>query len=476
MNKTWEQENDQLVEDLFKEMFHFVSIAPGAKDDRGFTLELFITGECDQRCEYCYLIKNGHKLYPHALRDHDTILKNMDLLFDYLNQEKLYPSHIDIFTGEIWCSDFGALVLERLLNYIKTLKVPPHQIMIPSNFSFILNEKYLKIIEYYIKAFNFYDVNLAFSCSNDGGIIDRESRPFFNKEQNGLKDTDEYYEMLFEFCKKHQYGFHPMVSAYKIEEWGEQYKWWLDRLKQHDMNLYNYIMFLEVRNNEWTEEKIKSYLEYLNIAVDYTLSEYYNNDINKIMSDIINLPIDEANLYNNRAPLKNYSHFGLGDTNKGMSCSIERAIMIRLGDLAWVPCHRTGYDKFVFGYFKVQDDKIVGMKANNLPLLFSIHGIGYKGHMKCDVCPIGELCPRGCYGAQFEYSKELFFPCPTVCDLYMAKVLFLYYKLEYYMQICDSVPKHFRRQKEFYYHKYISKIPKEECAKWMPTIQHLIKS
>lgn len=469
---TWEQENDTLIENLFKQMFsHIQRQIPG--HENGFTVELFITSECDQRCEYCYLVKHGHKLYPAPARDHATILHNMDLLFNYLNKNGLVPAHIDIFTGEIWCSEFGCQVLQKLLDYVKNLEDPPHQIMIPSNFSFILEEKYLKAIEYYINAFDYYNVNLAFSCSNDGGILDRHSRPFHSAEKTEMKDTEEYYKMLFEFCRKHHFGFHPMVSAYGIEQWGEQYKWWIDKIKEYDMDLYTSIMFLEVRNNEWTEDKVKAYLEYLNTAIDYTLSAYYDGDVNKIVSDIINLPIEPKR---SNCVLKNYSHLGLGDASKGMSCSIERAAMIRLGDLAWIPCHRTGYDKFLFGTFKVENDEIVGIKANNLPLLFSIHGVGYQGHMKCDVCPIGAICPRGCYGAQFEHSKELFYPCPTVCDLYFAKILMLYHKLDYYVQTYGCNFTHFLQQKDYLYRHYISQIPREEYDKWMPTIERLIRN
>ena len=68
------------------------------------------------------------------------------------------------------------------------------------------------------------------------------------------------------------------------------------------------------------------------------------------------------------------------------------------------------------------------MQALNLPLLFTVYGLGYKGHPKCDVCDFNNYCLKGCYGSQYETHKELFYPCETVCNLYQAKILFLYEK------------------------------------------------
>ena len=466
---TWDEENNLMVENMFKQSFKHM----GQNSNEGFTLELYLTSDCDQKCEYCYLVNRGDKLYPSELRNPKTILHNMDLLFDYLIKNNLKPASIDFFTGEIWRSQFGLDALQKVLDYIKRVDTPPKTVMIPSNFSFILDEKYLLAIEHYIKSYEYYGSNLVFSCSNDGAIIDRETRPLNNSVLNQTKDTEEYYTKLFEWCTKYYYGFHPMVSAHAIEKWKDQYKWWIDKIVEYDMDYRKAIMFLEVRNDEWTEDKINTYLEYLDFAFNYTLERVYNNDFDEMLSDVSTLPLSHIDTSN---VLRNYCMFGISANGKGMACSVDRAIIIRMGDLSWVPCHRTSYDKFIYGTFRVENDEITGMIGKNIPLLMSIHGVSYKGHMKCDTCAIGPICTRGCYGAQFEAHRELFYPCETVCDLFFAKDLYLYYKTKEMLKTHTTQQVHMVSWIDTMYDRYLSKIPKEVQDKWMPKIQHLIKS
>ena len=46
-------------------------------------IEFYITSVCNQKCSYCYLVKYGDKLYPKEIRDKDTIIRNMELVFEY---------------------------------------------------------------------------------------------------------------------------------------------------------------------------------------------------------------------------------------------------------------------------------------------------------------------------------------------------------------------------------------------------------
>ena len=77
MNKflTWEEENDYLIESLFLKRF-----SPEVDNTGMFTLELYITGECNQKCDYCYLTNHREDIYPSKLYNHKTILNNMKLL------------------------------------------------------------------------------------------------------------------------------------------------------------------------------------------------------------------------------------------------------------------------------------------------------------------------------------------------------------------------------------------------------------
>ena len=46
-------------------------------------------------------------------------------------------------------------------------------------------------------------------------------------------------------------------------------------------------------------------------------------------------------------------------------CTINRALIVRMGDLAIVPCHRTSYDQFLLGHFNVENDVKI---TDNVPV------------------------------------------------------------------------------------------------------------
>ena len=90
----------------------------------------------------------------------------------------------------------------------------------PSNCSFLLNETATKTINTFIDSFDYYGTRLVFSASVDGPLLEEDNRSFKNESKNILRD-DSFYDTLFTWCKKHNYGFHPMVNPYSIEKWPE---------------------------------------------------------------------------------------------------------------------------------------------------------------------------------------------------------------------------------------------------------------
>lgn len=456
----WKNENNQVLEDMFQRFLSRAEI-----DDLGHLessgIELIITSDCNQKCEYCYLVKNEDKLYPKEFRNRETIKKNMKIFLAYLLENKKYPISFDLFSGEIWEEKFGLEILMILLeDYIKKCPKPPQIVCIPSNCSFILNDKVVAALDEIIDAYDFYGTRLMFSASVDGPILENENRSFKDSKKNQQKD-DIFYTKLFEWCKKHRYGFHPMVNACAIEKWPEQHSWWVKKLQEYELDYKQYIMFLEVRNNEWTEDKIKSYLSFLNTCLDNIKQDMFKTD-EEILKEGLFMKTEGAS---------NYYHLFLGNSSIRQGCNVDRLIAIRLGDLSWVPCHRTSYEKFLYGKMKVENEKIVGWEALNLPLLFTIFGLGYGGHPKCDLCSIAKICVRGCYGAQYEAHKELFYPCSTVCDLYKAKNLFLYAK---YSKMNEKIQNKEVAEQLDKIKLRLDGIEKEFIDKWNPYIQTLI--
>ena len=72
------------------------------------------------------------------------------------------------------------------------------------------------------------------------------------------------------FAKHNNFAFHPMISSHNIKHWIENYKWWMEKFKQYDFSLPS-LMTLEVRNNDWTDETISQYCEFLEYVIEDTI-------------------------------------------------------------------------------------------------------------------------------------------------------------------------------------------------------------
>lgn len=418
----FQNENNEILKYILEDKFFskFTKEKENFQKREGLMIELFVTSVCNQKCEYCYLAKHKNQLYPKEIRDQDAILKNEEIFLQYLLDRESYIEELDFFSGEIWGMKFGNQVLDIMLKYLKKgLKI--NTIMIPSNCSFILNENVTRVIQAYINEFHKYGTSLKFSASVDGKYLEDKTRSYNDTKINEKKNTDEFYEKLFSFCIRNGFGFHPMVSAYGIEHWIKNFDWWNENLKKHSLDVFNFTMFLEVRNDEWTKEKIEEYLKFLNHVFECFYKDYYKNSLENFVKNGV--------LYIGNSP-RNYDVTSLSLSPKTPSCTIGRSMAVRLGDLALVPCHRLAYEQFLYGHFKVENDKIVGVEANNIQLANKMYYTSNYSCHKCDSCVYSSICMKGCFGSQYESTNDPLLPCNTVCDLFKAKSNFLIHKYQ----------------------------------------------
>lgn len=421
--KTYEQEQNEIIENLiFNDIYPLLG---KSTENHGINLEFFITSTCNKKCEYCYLQKHEDILYPKELRNPDTILKNLRIYLEHLIVKKVHIARLDFFTGEIWESQFGRDILLTVLEYLKKGLRMRH-IMIPTNGSFINNPKDVEFYEKMIEEYKKVNVQINFSLSDDGLYLDELNRPYTNSNRS---DIENFYNKIFEFCKKYEYAFHPMIAANGIEHQINSIHWWEQQFKKYNLSLGKDIMFLEVRNDDWTDEKILSYLEWLKEFSDivFNSEECFNKDVFNFTSQLT-YTYDRSK---RKCFFNTYSPILLGRGPRA-NCGITQSLCVRLGDLAICPCHRTAYPKLIYGYYQVEDDKITGIKCNNY--YFAL--INYVGsqycYLKCDACPINWYCPKGCLGAQLEKSYDPLFPIESVCRLEIAKTLFNSFNFLYY--------------------------------------------
>lgn len=419
MELTFQEENNELLKEIF------LSITKNWNKINNIFLELYITGDCNQKCDYCYLVKYGNQIYPKEFRKPEQILHNLRLLLDYLLKNNLIPYQIDLFSGEILGTQLGNNIFDILLEYInKGFNIKC--LGIPSNMSFCLNEEKIKIIDDYIDKFDKLECRVNISCSMDGLLVDKNFRPFVNNNNN-LKTID-YYKRIIAFQSRHGFGYHPMISAASLDYQKENYKIWLKILhltysddyefKQH----FGKVMQLMVRNDDWTDSNIKKYLDWLNFLIDTDKKEYFNNNNIQFFDELY------TNKRNNFPDLT-FIPYEISE-HPVFSCTMGHMLSIRLGDLAICPCHRTAYDKYILGKFIVDNDKIVDIKANNVQLASAIYLTNTLIKPKCSECAISQICIKGCLGCQYEVNNEIFYPVKSVCNLLKISNLFLYFKFK----------------------------------------------
>ena len=407
----FQKEQDQLLKTILDLRFFLpwqdTIIDEGSiQNDAG--LEIYVTNVCNQNCEYCYLTRFPG-LYPKDLRDPKLLLHNLEILFNYIMERNFHIPKLEYFTGEIWHSQFGLDILELTLQYVKK-GMQIDWILIAANCSFIEKDEQMQKVQHYINKFNEIGCPLVFSISVDGKIIE-DMRPL----NNGTMHDDDYYDRMFTFAKHNDFGFHPMVAAKSVERWPENYKWWCEQLRRYDMNP-DKMMLLEVRNNDWTPETIKAYNEFNELMAKRYLHEECHDDIKLFANRLFAMRDIKGT-----APT-GYVPWAWPACDSFIGCTAGVDMTVRLGDMAICPCHRTSYNKYLYGHFVIENDKIVDIKANNPQMAVKILMTNFNnGSYGCDTCLYIRYCLKGCYGSQIENMGDPCVPVPVVCDFFKAK-------------------------------------------------------
>ncbi|NPV54654.1 MAG: hypothetical protein HPY71_14260, partial [Firmicutes bacterium] len=317
------------------------------------------------------------------------------------------------FSGELFAQELGFEVLEVMLAHYAGMQpeLRPQAVVVPTNCTFLLDDELTGQVEKKIADFAALDIRLALSASVDGKYGEG-NRPgcggvWLVSTVDTVRD-DEYYERLFEFNARHGFGFHPMVYSRDIERWKDNFLWFQDGFKRHGIPP-EFLYLLEVRNEEWTVEQIAEFADFISFLMRWVW-DYTNHDFERFGEFIF-----RKRGFNILNP---FSTIG-----RGLGCSLQSMLYVRLGDLAIVPCHRTMYKGMEAGRFVLRDDRITGIEANNVEFL--IGEIAFQGDTSpmCEVCLIKPLCSKGCLGSQFESTGDFFSPIPTVCQLEHAKLL-----------------------------------------------------
>lgn len=403
MSELMKQENDQLVKNMLNRTF-FTAWKPENKGNIKYLnyskLELQVNGHCDLKCKYCYYAKYKKHLYPSKISKKSLILKNLDMVLNWLKKNKYQPE-IELFSGELFFQDIGFEVLEKIVDW-QNENNNTNPIVIPSNMSFIFDEEKIEKMESLFKKFK---GRIFLSCSVDGKYCD-SNRPFIDGKIRG----DEYYKRMFEFAKKWEFGFHPMVYNEKIEDWKKNWLWWQENFEKYEIP-FDRIYLLEVRNSEWNKKQIKHFYEFMRFVVNWAWMHLKEKGVSPEKFPELVFRHKLFNLFNM-----------FTSTNRGLGCSMQSTIQLRLGDLTTSVCHRAAYDSHNLWKFVTDENEIVDIEAMNYNLYMATASFDYKNSPYCSYCTIRELCTGQCLGSMFETNGDPFIPIPTVCALEHAKV------------------------------------------------------
>jgi radical SAM protein with 4Fe4S-binding SPASM domain len=406
----FQQENDYLLKSFLKRTF-FDNWRTGNKDLNFGSVEIELFPHCNLGCKYCYFIKNANHIYPKEIRDEDTMVKNVGIFIDWL-QENGYNPNIDIFSGEPLSQEIGYRVLDVLYDKYKNALKKPTYISIPTNYTFLLDDNLIKRVEDQISKFASIGIRIALSASVDGLYME-DNRPIVNTKDFIVKEKSRdqsFYDKLFAFNKKHFFGFHPMVYSSRIEYWKQNFLWFQENFKKYDIPFFD-IYLLEVRNKEWTVKQMAEFSDFIRFLMVWTFENVLQSDKDKFMDFIF-----KYKGYNILAS-------SLSQTGRGLGCSLQSMLYVRMGDLNIIPCHRTAYKGKEVGQFQVYNNKIIDIKAKNPEIGIGVISLEGKAQPQCETCLIKYNCTLGCLGSQFEANGDEFSPIPTVCQLEHAKML-----------------------------------------------------
>lgn len=411
-------EQDQLLKTVLNTRFFDPWANKGTLWDTSLwhdsNLEIYVTNVCNQNCEYCYL-KAYPDLYPKENLDEQLILHNLKLLYDYIIKHEYHIPKIEFFSGEIWHTSFGLQVLTITLDYLKNKNLQVDWFLIASNCTFVFNDKTLQPIQNLIEQFQEIGRPLVFSISVDGDPIEAQERPLVN---GTIRDTN-YWDRLFSFAKFNHFCFHPMVASNSTKQWIENYKWWIQKFQEYEMDITN-LMMLEVRNNDWTDENIDAFCDYLKFEIEYLLHNFCHDDIQLFANRLFGVRDTHGWQFGG------YLNFGFPRADTFMGCTIATDLTVRLGDLAICPCHRTAYNKLLYGHFVVQNNEIIDITANNPQMaIVTLMQNQLGGVLGCDSCLWQSICLKGCFGSQYETMNDPLIPIPSVCHFFDRKYSFL---------------------------------------------------
>ena len=400
---SFKTENNKLLNSFFERTFFKGWVTNGERYENFRRIELILNSKCNLSCKYCYYTKHGRELYPDKISDTKIILDNLESLLNWMVSHEYAPD-IDFFSGEPFFQDVGFEALYMILSKFHDAEKKPKAIVIPTNYTFLLDDILTDRVESLI-GYAQSNIPIHLSASFDGKFCEG-NRPMKGKVD---RRDDAYYDECFRFNKRYGFGFHPMIYSELIEKWEDNFLWFQSMFKKFDIP-FDGVYLLEVRNVEWSKLQLKEYANFLKFLIKWTFKNPCKSGVSNYLDFVF------------RRRGYNILSNCLTTIGRGVGCSLQSCLYVRLGDLAIVPCHRQSYDEFTLGHFKVKDGKVIEIESENPELAIAEVAFDHKTLPQCESCMIKNLCQGQCLGAMYEITGDPFSVIPSVCRLEHIKI------------------------------------------------------
>lgn len=409
-------EDKKLANDILERHFFSNFRKPRSRQDTDKKkLEIFLTGACRANCEYCYIKKNMHSLYPIGLQNEDTIVHNFKLLMDWYVKNE-FKCDLELFSAEWLTTSLADKIIAILLDTFNNTSYKPEVIICADNMQFLKDDKATEKVEKYISDLKQIGINFVISASIDGKYCDEGRTP----------NSDEFYEKLIQFLSKYNFCVHPMISAHNIKNQIKNFEWFFENFEVGA--IYNSIL-LEVRNEDWDMESIQHMIQFCDYFVDKTF-HYFNEDKKRMLRYIFQIEDEnDPHLFINSAysPIKLRVN-GFTQNRDKVECGFHNCLTVRAGDLSIAPCHRLYYPLLEFGSFNIENEEITDFEPKNVSLMAAQMHFKRSCFPICENCSFIGVCLGHCLGASYEEYRNMMVPQMEVCNLFKSKLTFLIYK------------------------------------------------
>lgn len=409
--EAYQKENQEVgefvLQKYFLDQFH-----ANAKNPYGLNIELIVSPRCNLGCKYCYVHRYRNEIFNEDVFDAEKTITNLKKFLEWMRVHE-YVANIEIFSGELLAQDVGYQVLETIYEYEVSVpqELRPATITIPTNFTFICDADATARVEAIREKLKSVGTSLCLSASFDGKYME-QNRPYLHDLDvvlNGKGNRDDaYYDRCFTYAKDHGIGFHPMVYSKGIEKWKQNFDWFQEQMAKHGIP-WEEIYLLQVRNEEWTQQNVWDLQDFIRYLYDFVWEHVGHNPQN-----IVDFLLHGRGFNLLAEPFTS--------TGRGLTCGIQGQFTVRLSDMMMYPCHRTGYKDFYYAQMIDDPDEIFKFKIMNAELLAATYSIHKQSFPYCATCPIKHLCVGTCLGAQYETTRNLFVPIPSVCVTMYAVV------------------------------------------------------